>query len=416
MARGASHLAGGHALTTCVRRPRLLLHGGALLLAALAAACGKDEADATARPKSDAPRAVRLVRADAGSLPRTIVATGTLAAEDQVVLNTEVAGRLTELPVDLGSVVRAGDVVAVLDLVDFQLRVEQARTALAQARARLGVPRDGSADVIDAERTALVRQARAVLEQAQRQRDRLSSLERDGILSKAELDKADADYRVAEARLQEAFEEVRNRQALIAERGAALRLAEQGLGDATLRAPFDGVVRERHLSIGGYLDVGAPVATIVRIHPLRLRLAVPEREAASVRVGQPVRLRPEGHDAAVEGTVVRQSPAVDESTRTLLVEAEVPNREGALRPGAFATAEIVVDPEQPAVLVPATALTTFAGVTKVMSVADGRVVERRVRVGRRVGDRVEVLEGLSAGEPVVDEPGSLTAGQAIAAE
>ncbi len=388
----------------------------ALLCATLAAGCDKDGAGATARPKEEVPRPVRIVHAEDGSLPRAVVATGALAAEDQVVLNTKVAGRLAELPVDLGSVVRAGDVVAVLDLTDFRLRVEQARTALAQARARLGVPRDGSADAIEPERTALVRQARAVLEQAERQRERLTTLQRDGILSKAELDQADADYRVAEARLQEALEEVRNRQAVVAERRAALRLAEQSLADATLRAPFDGAVRERHLSIGGYLDVGAPVVTILRIHPLRLRLAVPEREAASVRLGQPVRLRPEGQDTAVDGTVVRLSPAVDESTRTLLVEAEVPNTDGSLRPGAFATAEIVVDPEQPAVLVPASALTTFAGVHKVLSVVDGRVVEKRVAVGRRLGGRVEVLSGLAAGEPVVAAPGNLTAGQAVVAE
>jgi RND family efflux transporter MFP subunit len=388
----------------------------ALLIALLTGGCDKDLADATGRPAEETPRSVRTVRAEGGRLPRTVVATGALAAEDQVVLNTKVAGRLAELPVDLGSVVRAGDVVAVLDLTDFRLRVEQARTALAQARARLGVPRDGSADVILPESTALVRQARAVLEQAQRQRERLASLQRDGILSKAELDQADADFRVAEARLQEALEEVRNRQALVAERRAALNLAEQSLADATMRAPFDGAVRERHLSIGGYLDVGAPVVTIVRIHPLRLRLAVPEREAASVRVGQPVRLRPEGHEAAVDGTVVRLSPAVDESTRTLLVEAEVPNTDGSLRPGAFATAEIVVDPEQPAILVPASALTTFAGVNKVLGVVDGKVVEKRIQVGRRVGDRVEVLAGLTAGEAIVAEPGNLAAGQPVIAD
>jgi membrane fusion protein, multidrug efflux system len=388
----------------------------ALLIALLTGGCDKDRADATGRPAEETPRSVRIVRAEGGKLPRTVVATGALAAEDQVVLNTKVAGRLTELPVDLGSVVRAGDVVAVLDLTDFRLRLEQARTALAQARARLGVARDGSADVTPPESTALVRQARAVLEQAQRQRERLASLQRDGILSRAELDQADADFRVAEARLQEALEEVRNRQALVAERRAALHLAEQSLADATIRAPFDGAVRERHLSIGGYLDVGAAVVTIVRIHPLRLRLAVPEREAASVRVGQPVRLRPEGHDAAVDGRVVRLSPAVDESTRTLLVEAEVPNTDGALRPGAFASAEIVVDPDQPAVLVPASSLTTFAGVNKVLGVVDGKVVEKRIQVGRRVGDRVEVLAGLAAGEAIVAEPGNLAAGQPVVAD
>jgi multidrug efflux pump subunit AcrA (membrane-fusion protein) len=113
---------------------------------------------------------------------------------------------------------------------------------------------------------------------------------------------------------------------------------------------------------------------------------------------------------------VRLSPAVDEHTRTLLVEAEVPNAEGALRPGAFATAEIVVEPDRPAVLVSSGAVVTFAGVAKVLGVADGRIVEKRVRLGRKADDRVEVLEGLAAGELVVAEPGNLTAGQPVVPE
>jgi RND family efflux transporter MFP subunit len=356
-----------------------------------------------------------MVAAVAGTLPRAVTATGTLAAEDQVVLNTKVAGRLEQLPVDLGSVVHQGDVVAVLDLADFRLRVEQAATALAQARARLGVPVDGTEDQIAPEKTALAKQARATLTQATAQRSRTAALHKDGILSKAELDQAEADFRVAEARYQEAIEEVRSRRALVAERLAALRLAEQSLADATLRAPFDGAVRERHLSIGAYLEVGASVVTIVRMDPLRLRLAVPEREAAGVRVGQPVRLRAENATVIGEGKVVRLSPAIDERTRTLLVEAEIPNADGALRPGAFATADVIVDPEVPAVLVPADALVTFAGIIKVLGVADGKIVERRVRIGRRTGDRVEVLEGLSGGDMIVAEPGNLTAGQAVVA-
>lgn len=391
--------------------------GGAILLLLVGTpGCGQDHADATAKAKHDAPRAVRLVTAEAGKLPRVVTATGTLAAEDQVVLNTEVAGRLDQLPVDLGSVVKQGDVVAVLDLTDFHLRVEQAETALTQARARLGVPLDGSGDAIQPEKTSLVRQARAVIDQARRQRERLTTLHGEGILAKAEVDQVEADFRVAEARLQEAFEEVRNRQAIVAERRAALGLAEQQLANATLRAPFDGAVRERHLSIGGYLEVGQPVVTIVRIHPLRLRLAVPERDAGSMRAGQPVRLREGGTGTAAEGTLARLSPAVDESTRTLMVEAEIPNPEGTLRPGAFATADIVVDPEQPAILLPASAIVSFAGVTKVVTVADGRAVEKRVQIGRRAGERVEVLAGVAAGESVVVEPGNLTAGQTVVVE
>ena len=413
------HLGRRRAVTTRVGRPGFGRAAGLLaLLGVLIAgsACDGESADATARPDGGAPRRVRLVRVDAGTLARTVTATGTLAAEDQVVLNTKVSGRLAALHVDLGSPVRTGDVLAVLDLTDFRLRVEQARTALAQARARLGVPLDGSGDAIDPERTALVREARAVLQQARLQRDRYQSLERERILSRAELERADADWRVAEARLQEAFEEVRSRIALVAERRTQLALAEQQLADATLRAPFDGVVRERHRSIGGYLEVGAPVATIVRMHPLRLRLAVPEREAGALRVGQPVRLEVEGGATKATGTLRRLSPAIDESTRTLLVEAEVPNADGALRPGAFARAEIVVDPGEPATLVPAGSVVSFAGIAKVLAVAEGRVIEKRVRTGRRAGDRIEVLDGVRPGDTIVADPGTLTAGQAVVVE
>lgn len=424
MAGAASPHPAGRALTYAVSWPALTswlrtrigfaVRLGLLMVAAGGTtACSDDGARATAHPKGEEPRAVRVVPAVVGSLSRIVSATGTLAAEDQVVLNTKVAGRLAELPVDLGSVVKQGDVVAVLDLVDFRLQVEQAATALAQARARLGVPLDGTADQVEPEKTALAAQSRAVLTQARAQRERMAALHRDGILSKAELDQSDADFRVAEARYQEAIEEVRSRRALVAERRAAVQLAEQALADATLRAPFDGAVRERHLSIGAYLAVGASVATIVRLHPLRLRLAVPEREAGGVKAGQPVRIRPEGEGHEATGTVVRLSPAIDERTRTLMVEAEVPNADGALRPGAFANADIVVDPDQQAVLVPADALVTFAGVTKVLGIADNKIVEKRVKTGRRSGDRLEIVEGLAEGDVVVAQPGGFAAGQPV---
>jgi multidrug efflux pump subunit AcrA (membrane-fusion protein) len=96
-----------------------------------------------------------------------------------------------------------------------------------------------------------------------------------------------------------------------------------------------------------------------------------------------------------------------------MIEAEIPNKDGGLRPGAFASADVVNDPESPAVLVPADSLVTFAGIAKVLGVTDGRIVEKRVRVGRRNGDRLEVLEGVTAGDAVVAEPGNLTAGQPV---
>ncbi len=132
-----------------------------------------------------------------------------------------------------------------------------------------------------------------------------------------------------------------------------------------------------------------------------------------MRVGQPVRVTVEGDPSMYEGRVARLSPAIDEASRTLLVEAEVPNEQGRLRPGAFARAEIVTDTDRRAVFVPASAVVTFAGIEKVITVRDGRAVEARVRTGRRDGNRVEVVEGLAAGTPVVLEPGNLVGGQPV---
>jgi len=156
--------------------------------------------------------------------------------------------------------------------------------------------------------------------------------------------------------------------------------------------------------------------TVVRLHPLRLRLAVPERDAVSVRRGQPVRVSVDGDAGVHPGTVARLSPAITEQNRTLLIEAEVPNPSSRLRPGAFAKAEVVVETGDRVVTVPASALVTFAGVEKVLTVRSGKSEEIRVTSGRRIGEQVEIVSGVKAGEPIVVQPGNLTGGQTVTIE
>jgi RND family efflux transporter MFP subunit len=362
------------------------------------------------------PRPVHVAAAVEGRLPRTVIVTGTLAADEEVSAGFKVAGRVSEIAVDLGTKVRKGQILARLDPTDFRFRVEQAEAALRQVRAGLGLPPEGPDERVDPEKTALVRETRAVLEEARLNRDRMAQLREKDLVARAEFDVAVSRLLVAEGRFQAAHEEIRNRQELLAERRSALSLSRQQLADTVLVAPIDGAIRERRASVGEFLAAGAPVVDLVRIHPLRLRVAVPEREAADVRAGQTVRVRPEGHHAEHDGRVVRLSPAIQEQNRTLVVEAEVANREGRLRPGAFARAEIVVEDDRAAVLVPATAIVTFAGIEKVFGVKDGLAVEKRIRTGRKAGDRVEILEGLAAGEPVVVEPGNLAGGQPVILE
>lgn len=365
------------------------------------------------KPAGPAPREVKVTPAVERTVARTVSATGTLAADDQVVLGTKVAGRLAEITVDLGTRVKRGQIVGKLDQSDFKLRVEQAEAALQQARVRLGLSPTGSDERVDPEHTAIVRQARAMLDDARLTRDRSVRLAQQELIARAQLDSAEAALQVSEGRYQDAIEEVRNRQAVIAQRRSELDMARQQLADTVIVSPLDGGVSLKQASVGEYLSAGAPIATLVRVHPLRLRVPVPEREGAGVRTGHAVTLTVEGDATLYRGRVVRLSPIVQEQNRTLLVEAEVPNERGFLRPGSFARVEIMTEVSQPVVTVPATAIIVFAGVEKVLVVRQGKTAEVRVTTGRRLGPDVEIVEGLKRGDPVVTVPGNLVGGQPV---
>jgi RND family efflux transporter MFP subunit len=373
----------------------------------------KASADKPVAASPATPRPVKVIAAVEQRVARTVVATGTLAAEDQVVIGTKVPGRLAEISIDMGTRVRRGQVVARLDASDYRLRVDQAEAALHQARARLGLPLGGADERIDPEQTSIVRQARAVLEEAQLTRDRSAKLMEQNLIARAQLDTAEANLKVAEGRYHDALEEVRNRQALLAQRRSELDLARQQLADTTMTSPIDGAVAMKQASVGEYLAAGAPVATVVQIHPLRLRVNVPEREAVDVRTGQTVRLTVEGDPTVYQGRVVRLSPIVQEQSRTLSVEAEVPNERAVMKPGAFARAEVVTEASQPVIRVPTAALVTFAGIEKLLVVRQDKIVEVRVQTGRRANDSVEIVSGLKPGEQVVLQPGNLAPGQAV---
>jgi RND family efflux transporter MFP subunit len=344
------------------------------------------------------------------------VGQGTLTADEQAVLSFKVSGRIVSIAVDLGSRVRRGDVVARLDETDFDARVRQAEAAVQQARARLGMDPTGKTDVVTIEQTSLVRQAKAVLDEATVNLNRARQLVTGGVMARAELDSVEAAYNVADARYQEALEEARNRLSVLAQRKSELDLARQQKSDAILRAPFDGAISARRVGTGEVVAVGAPVVDLVRMNPLRMRAEIPERDTQGVAVGKPVSVRVEGELVTHAGRVARISPIVNERNRVLVVEIEVLNPAGAIRPGSFGKAEITTSVEGAALTVPATAIVTFAGIEKAFVVADGKAVEKIVTTGRRMESVIEITSGLAEGDQVVVDPGNLASGQPVLVE
>ncbi len=362
--------------------------------------------------EATAPRQVKTARVEETPFGEAVTVNGTLAAFDQTTASVKVPGRLRSISVDLGSVVRRGQVIAQVEQQDYALRVQQAEAALAQARARLGLSPDGGDDRVDPEQTGTVRQARAVLDEARVSRDRSAKLVEQGIVARSEFDSAEAAYKVALSRYQDAIEEIRNRQALLAQRRSELSLARQQLSDTSVHAPLDGIVQEKRASVGEYLAAGAPVVSIVRMDPLRLKAEVPERDARNVRSGQNVRVTIDGDSNIYLGQIKRLSPVIAQQSRMLLVEADVRN-DGRLRPGSFAHAEIVTNDAKMVVTVPTNAIVTFAGIEKVIVVQNGKALEKPVTTGRRNGEWTEIVSGINVGDQVVVGPGNLQSGQAV---
>jgi RND family efflux transporter MFP subunit len=415
------------------RQPRERLLLWLTLVTALLASGCSDSAGQTTQKGRPAPRAVtvRVATVQARTVERTVDATGSLLAWQEVVLNTSVPGTVARLLVDLGDRVKSGQVVGEQDRREFELAVEQAEAVtqaaadtLRRTRAQVEAAQAHLQQVRDSRRAleAKLAGARAALAEAQANSERTRMLVEDALVARRELDVARTQneaaraqhetaqvelvqypdrVRVAEAQLASEQSAVRVAEAELRRREAEAALARKKLADATLRAPIDGAVARRHVNPGEFLNGNTAVFTIVQSDPLKWSGTVAEHAALQVRPGQIVRLRADTVPGrSFEGQVTRVSPAVDVTSRTALLEARVPNREGLLKPGLFARGVIALRQDPGVAFVPETAVSYFAGITKVFVVADGTARERTVKLGARREGWIEVGEGVKPGETV----------------
>ncbi|MCI0358797.1 MAG: efflux RND transporter periplasmic adaptor subunit [Planctomycetaceae bacterium] len=374
-------------------------------LAALTCGCGQHApTDAKVGPNGQAELPLvkaAVLRVEALPWPAIVKTQGSLIADEVTVVGAKVAGRVAEVRVDLGDVVTAQAPLATLDQEEFKLEISLAEAQLAQARAALGLAPASPVESLKPENSPPVREARAVWDEVVTRIERLRPLAARNAVTKDELEQAIADEGVASAKYSAAVNGVREKLALIGVRTAELSVAQQRLADTTIKAPFDGQVQQKHVGPGSYLQVGDPVATLVRTSTLRFRGTIPERHAHRLALGQEITLRFESAAPPQSARVSRISPGVDEMNRSLVFEALVNNDDGSLRAGLFAEAEVIVDPAAEALVVPQSAIVEFAGVEKVWKLAEGVAREQPVRTSRRVDKSVEIVAGLAAGDTIL---------------
>ena len=383
--------------TVSVRLMRLALAPiGALFLVA----CGNTEAKLPANAQeAPKPIAVSVVGAQERSLPTTLDVTGTLMADDQTDIASEIEQRVVEILVERGQYVTAGQVVARMDDQDAKNQLHEAEATEAQIRERLGLV---NGQAFDALKTPEVQQARATMERAEADYQRFVQLLDEGAVSRAEHDLRRADYLAAKAQYETAVNQMRQLyQSLLAQK-VRVAMGRKAVEDTTIRAPFSGVIAEKAVNVGRYTKKGDRVATIVRVDPLRIELTIPEGAVAAVRKGQRVSFAVQSYpDRQFEGTIAYVGPAVRTESRALVVEAIVPNSKALLQPGLFATARIELPGARPSVMVPTAAVRNDGGVFKLFVAKNDRAEVKIVQIGREAGGSVEILRGLQTGERIV---------------
>jgi RND family efflux transporter MFP subunit len=369
------------------------------LCAALGAGCGRTGAAAVNTEST--PQAIVVTTVAAHDVRRAIDVVGTLAAEEEVTVSSEVEGRVVRIAADLGDRVSAGQPLVVLDPEKLQYRLDQQRAALSRAMARYGVS-DLSAPMPAVEQTPEVAKAAAERDQADQAFRRASELQKRSLIAQQQLDDAEATFKAKRATYEAAVQGARNLRADIDAEQANLKLAEAHVRDAAIRAPFDAYVQKRLVSLGEFVKTQTAVMTLVKVDPLKLTAEVPEKMAPWVRVGQPIALAVEAlPNTPIDGVIARLSPAVNPQTRAFPLEGRVPNAGGKLKPGGFARVHITTDFVEKVLTIPAVALQYRYGVNRVFVVDGDKLRAVEVKVGDRLDDRVELVSGVSAGSTIV---------------
>jgi multidrug efflux pump subunit AcrA (membrane-fusion protein) len=392
--------AGGVAATICVL--------------AATAACSKSST-AQARGADGAPTAVQadVVREDV--VRRDVDLVGTLAAADEVVVSAETDGTVARILADLGDRVKAGEPLVELDREKRQYSLDQQRATLARALATYGASEPGKLPPI--EQTPDVQRAAAELAQAKQNYQRTEALNQRQLVARQLLDDAKATLQTKQAGYESALQSAKNLRAEIDVATATLNLADRSLRDTFIRAPFDGYVQERLVSLGELVKAQAPVMRVVRVDPLKVTAEIPERMAPWIKTGAPVVLNVDAYPGReFKGSLTRISPSVNTQTRAFPFEARVPNREALLKPGTFARVHIETAQDDRVVTVPYAALQYRYGVNRVFVIEGDALAVRELKVGDRLGDRIAVLSGVKAGDRIaVSDIEKLVDGQKVSA-
>ena len=374
--------------------------------------CSKsDSAQARGRDTSAKPVKIETVKEE--TVKRAVDLVGTLAAVDQVTISSETDGKVSRILADLGDRVTAGQPLIQVDREKQQYNLDQQRASLERALAQLGAP--DAQHLPEPEKTPDVQKASADLAQAKQAHERASALFKRTLVPQQTLDDAATALQSKQANYDLSLQNAKNLRASIQASEASMKLADRQLRDTEIRAPFDGIVEKRLVNLGELVKTQMPVMAVVRVDPLKVIAEIPEKMAPWIKQGQLVELRVDAYpDRTFIGKVSRISPAVNTATRAFPFEALVPNKDAALKPGTFSRVHIESDKTDTVLTLPYAVMQYRYGVNRVFVVDGDKLTARELKVGDRLGDRIEILSGVKAGDRVAaNDIDKLTDGQKV---
>jgi RND family efflux transporter MFP subunit len=396
-------------------RTRTSLFAGASLALAISlfsAGCSTTAESAADPTKTPEALAIATAAVESRSIDRYLRVTGSLVADAQAEVSAETAGRVIETPVERGTRVTQGALLVRISPSETAAQLQEADANAAQIEARLGLV---AGQPFDRTRVPDVMNAKASLDLAEAEFNRMRSLVDQKVISQSEFDQRRTQLEAAKQNYQAAQNLADQSYRSLEAAGARVALARKAVSDTSVRAPLTGLVAERLVSVGDYVTRGTKVATVVRIDPLRVELTIPEQHVSLVKAGQQVRLTVDAYPGEeFAATVKFVSPALRSDQRALTVEAVAANADARLKPGFFATALVRQPNAAPALLVPATAVETIAGTSRVYAIKDNRIEERIVTLGEKLDSLVEITSGVAKGDVIATEPkGRLSDGQQV---
>ncbi len=384
-----------------------------LSLTLLIAGCGaKTDPKANASETPSVP--VKVHKVATGKISNRIANSGKISPVEEIAIIPKIPGRVAAVPFDIGQQVKKGEVVLRLESTDIAAQVAQAEAGLALAQASYAKQKAGTRPEQVEMTRAQVAQAQANFSNAEVNYTRMKNLFTEGAIAQKDLDGAKLQYDLYQAQLTSAKEQLRIvqtgettetfkiSQAQVRQAQATVDLARVSLANAVVLAPLAGVISQRNIDPGEMASPALTALSIVNLQEMRVEGNVAEADINHVRVGQEVTVKIDTlGNAKFTGKIVMVSPVADTRSKAYPIKVTIPNSDGALKPGMFATVEIVTASRSDALVVPADAVVEKSGAKVVYVAQDGKAMERAVEIGLSDEGQVEIKQGLKAGEYLV---------------